>query len=328
MLLRPALLAIACLGLALLAVGSSSGATRATAGDELTGEWTPDTSSASQLQGHAFYVAAADSGTATSAVSPTLLPSYEAYCTTAKAGSPITYFTLSYTWGTAAKMGGCLSPKTGTHAYFWGADSDVAYVHPVTLRGEPVLEGAWGLENQSNSVSYEKLTAHRPIARFLTKVKYLSVGKKGGKIAELITATGAGKLTLSDKPLNCVSTDVFDGAGAITLKIVKVGGPNLVELDDVAVKIEPTVGSYSACDTQEIIKAIPVVVKAADPAEKDACPVGSHGSLYLTDRSAKYGSDSFALEVAKCRVAVSLSQAKAKKGSHVAVAVTLDENGY
>ena len=323
---RLVLLAFVLAATALLVSGRGSAArSAAPAADLYLGQWTPDTTSNAATQGHTFTLQSSDESGAR-ALTGNSSGAFDDYCKSIYPGvQPVAYFIVTTSWNNATQLGGCQSGKTGGHVYAW-TSTQIWFAHYALIKGLPKLIGVW--EPTGNRNVSDKFTADHPAARFLTKVKYTSVGKKGGRIAELITAAGTGEVAVPEKPGNCDSTDVLGGFGAITVKVVKVGGPKLVELNDVTVKLVPSAGEYEDCDTQELLKAIPVVVKTADSSEEDACPVGSAGSLYLSDRTSKYGSDGFALEVAKCHLAVNVQQAKAKKGSHVAVAVTLDEKGY
>lgn len=311
----------------LLVVAGASGAARqaAPAADLYLGEWTADATSNAATTGHPFTLASSDESTAR-ALTGNFGGAFDDYCKSSYPGvQPVTYFTVTTTWNSATELGGCQSGKTGGHVYAWSS-TQIWYAHYGVSNGEPKLTGVW--EPTGNRNVSDKFTADHPAARFLTNVKYAVVGKKGGRAAELITATGTGLLAVASKPGNCLKTNVLGGFGAVTVKVVKVGGPKVVEIDDVTVKLVPSGGQYEGCDSQDLLFAIPVTVKSADPSEENGCPVGSTGTLYLGDRTSKQGADSFGLEVGKCHLAVTAKQAKARKGSHVAVAVTFDENGY
>lgn len=326
MLRRTALLGVSALAAALFGAASSGGAVgSAFSPSDFLGEWTPNASAPAEVKAQPFTISSSTESAGRAASGANSI-NFDVYCKSGNAGvGSAAYFTLAYTWAGGGTMGGCQSGKTGGHAYFWGPAS-VAYFQLTTANGEDVLASHWGPESGGN-VDYLKFTAVHPVARFLTHVKYAVVGKKGGRAVELVTASGAGVLEVAQKPSNCIAADVLDGAGTLTVDVVKVGGPSLVELDRVTVKVDPE-GAYRSCDTQETLNAVSVTVTRSDPAEKDSCPVGSAGTLYLMDRSAKYGGDHFGISVPKCKLAESLAAKKAPKHSHVAVAVTFDEKGY
>ncbi|HZS30165.1 MAG TPA: hypothetical protein VFA37_02790 [Gaiellaceae bacterium] len=320
MLRRFVLLGLAATALVLAAAGS--GAASATGTLAYVGEWTPNSSSDAATHGITFTVATADESTARLDSGSESI-NFDDYCKSNGPGvQPVSYFKVNFSTG--GVFGGCVSGKTGGHLYAW-APGEIWYGHYAWVKGEPELIGVW--EPTGNRDVSDKFTALHPLASFAVHVKYTVVGKKGGKAAELISATGAGGVFVSQSPPNCLSEAVLGGFGGIAVRIVTVGGPNVVELDAVTVKLAPTAGTFQTCDTTQALKAVPVVVASSDPHEKDGCPVGSPGSLYLGDRSAKYKGDTIGLEVAKCHLAVSLTQGNAKKGSHVAVAMTFEENG-
>jgi hypothetical protein len=311
----------AALALALVLAGGSAAVRAAGGSGSFLGEWTPDAKSNAQLAGHAFQIAGADETSARNAAS-SFTPSFDDYCS-----SGATYYILSYTWSPAGTMGGCISDKTKGHVYLWGSHDDVAYVHPVSLPSEDVLSGGWGLADQSNNVAYKKIRAHHPAVRFLAKVKYSTL-TKGKHVAEVTTLTGLGELHVLGTLPNCTGSDILSGLGKLQVSVVKVGGPSLVELDKLTLAVTPSSGTYESCDTQSVLQQLRVVVEKSDPAEKDRCKVGSGGTLSIVDRSAKFGGDVAQLHVPACRLSSTYAQAKARKGSKVAVAVTFDENGY
>jgi hypothetical protein len=316
--------------LLLLGAAAGSGARLATSADQLVGEWTPDKSSNPALAGHSFTIAEVSQQAATASVGPDSLPSYDKYCD-APDVQDITYYTLSYTWDDHSHMGGCVSSLTEGHLYAWGLSLDVAYVHPGTSNGEDVLNGAWGRQpDPSSNPKYLTMkTARHPHAQFLTKVKYSKTVKRGTHIAEVGTVTGVGDAVVVEKPpTNCVSADVPTADGKIGVDLVKVGGPSVVELDKVTVSLQGAVGQYQLCDTQNILSLQAVSVTKSDPHEKDACKVGSRGTLNLVDRSAKYGGDLFKLDIPGCDIALDYSAGGAPKGSSVAVAIDFNEKGY
>jgi hypothetical protein len=323
---RLTLLGVAFSAIVLLAAASGSSAARATfeAGD-FVGEWTPNGSAPAQVQGQSFTIRPTTETEGRTASGGNSL-NYDVYCKSGNAGvGEATYFTLTYTWSGGGTMGGCHSGKTGAHAYFWGPSS-VGYFQPQTVKGELTLASHWGPQN-GNNVTYLTFTSVPPRVLFATHVKYASVGRKGGKAAELITATGSGALELSSAPANCGTANAFDSVGVLTIGVVKIGGASLVELDKITVKLDPG-GEYRPCDSQETLSKIPVTVAKADPAEKDACAVGSPGTLSITDRTANYGGDAVLISVPKCKISENLHASKAPKSSHVTVAVTFDEKGY
>lgn len=333
MLRRLALLTMALAVLVLAGAGSSSGAPTIPSAADLVGEWTPDTSSNSTLAGHSFTISETSQAVAAGDVGPESLDSYEKYCAPQNAAT-ITYFTLSYSWDDQSHMGGCTSSLTQGHLYAWGLTLDVLYVHPATNQGEGVVSGAWGrAASPTANPNYLKLTGHHPAVQFLAHVKFSQVlGKTGSHAAELTTVTGGGELHLIRAPQPCESSDspsVVSREGALAVKSVKIGGPNVVELDSLTVKPvadQNAADSTFSCDHTDLVRHLAVTVTTSDPSEKDACPVGSPGYLWLADHGSK--GDFVKLVIPKCHVDFVLSQTKAKKGSHVAIAATLNEKGY
>jgi|SRR5579871_687644 len=304
----------------------ASGASAATVSpDDYLGEWTADTTSQPPAASQVFTVAYSDETAARTTTGSNSI-NFDVYCKSTNSGvQPVTYFTVATT--TSGTFGGCVSAKTQGHIYTWNS-GQVWYAHTATVKGETVIKGDI---NTSGNVDHA-FTAHHPSVTFLVHVKFSKILKKGTHIAELTTITGAGQLRLEHAPNPCDSADratVLTGEGALALKIVKVGGPNVVELDSLTVKpiADQTGGATYDCDHRQLIKSLDVSVTKSDPAEKDACPVGATGSLTLHDGGGKKN-DVVVVDIPKCHIDDLLSSTRAKKGSHVAVAETLDEKGY
>lgn len=316
------------LGVVLL-VMLASGASAATVDpSDYLGEWTADTSSQAPAASQVFTIQSSDETTARTTSADNAI-NFDVYCKSTNGGvEPVTYFKVTTT--ASGTFGGCVSGKTQGHIYTWNT-GQVWYAHTATVKGEQVIKGSL---NTSGNVDHT-FTAHRPAVSFLAHVKFTHILKKKSKhVAELTTVTGAGAFRLLSAPHPCASADrpqLVAGDGALALKIVKIGGPHVVELD--ALTVEPSAEQYGSgatydCDHRQLLKAADVEVTKSDPAETDACPVGAIGSLTLREGGSNEGPDGVLLEIPKCHVDLNLSSAKAKKGSHVAVAIDLNENGY
>jgi len=314
----------ALVGVVLLVLLASGANAASVTPDEYLGEWTADMSSQAPASSQVFTVATSDETTARTTSGSNSI-NFDVYCKSTNSGvQPVTYFTVTST--ASGTFGGCVSGKTGGHIYTWNS-GQVWYAHTATTKGEPVIKGAL---NTSGNVDHA-FTAHHPVVSFLVHVKYTKILKKGTHVAELTTMTGAGELRLLQAPHPCASADrapIVAGDGAIAVKIVKVGGQNIVELDSLTVKPSADQAGTYDCDHRQLIKSLDIEVTKSDPAEKDACPTGATGSLTLEDGSGAGQPDGVLLEIPKCHIDDFLSSAKAKKGSHVAVAETLNENGY
>jgi hypothetical protein len=327
MLRWPALLAM--LVAVVLLAGGADAAVSSIAPTDYLGEWTTDTSSAASVTDDEFTVQSTDETTGRT-VSGANSTSFDDYCKSTYPGVlPVKYFTVATSgYGT---FGGCVSGKTGGHLYSWNTDQ-VWYAHPSLLKGEPVLNGAIQVEHVGTPADTYKFRAHHPAVQFLTHIKFAEViGKPGNHVVELDTISGVGEFHLVTTQGDCGTAGVVSGDGALSVRIVKIGGPNVVELDSLT--IEPTVSqderqSTYQCDNGQLLSHVAVTVTKSDPAEQDACPVGSPGRLWLADRSASSGGDLFQLTIAKCKLGLLLLATKARKGSHVAVSIGLNEKGY
>jgi hypothetical protein len=316
----------ALLGVVLLVLLASGASAAGVAPDDYLGEWSADTSSAGPAAAQTFVVTTSDESTARSA-SGTNSINFDDYCNSSYPGvPPVTYFLVTTTG--SGTFGGCVSGKTGGHIYTWNT-GQVWYAHTATRQGEPVLNGTL----VTSLDTHYAFRAHHPDVKFVAHVRFTQILKKGTQVAELTTITGAGELHIVQVPESCASADspsVVSGAGALAVTSVKIGGPSVVELDSLTVRPDTDqVDSSSTfnCDHQELLRHVGVSVTKSDPAEKDACPVGASGFLWLVDGGSG-GLDSVKLDIPKCHVDLVLHQSKAKKGSHVAIAEAIDENGY
>ncbi|HWC35965.1 MAG TPA: hypothetical protein VG650_14225 [Mycobacteriales bacterium] len=326
-------LAVIALVAQLLVPLSSASAVAVVSIADFSGDWTPDGTSDASLTGHSFALFPLDGITsAQSLVGSDFSATFASYCDPSQAGTPITYFELDDTWSPGGKMGGCNSPETQGHVYAWGSNEDAAYVHQVVLNsGELVLDGDWGLEDSHDSVHYLPLRAHHAVTTFLTKIKDSQIVKKQSHFYREIEITGSGETRLLYRPMNdCSDTAVDDGDGSLGLEVTKVGGSNFVDLYDLTLGIEPgrASGDFRDCGGEvKELEEIPVKVTKTDRHEKDACPVGAEGHLYLEDHTSKR-SDVLTLSVPSCQIGLQVKASKARKGDHVAVAIDLNRNGY
>ena len=314
----------ALLGVVLLVLLVSGTSTAGVDPSDYLGDWSADTSSQPPAASQIFTVYDADEGSARTD-SEANSANFDVYCKSTNSGvEPVTYF--SVTTSGSGTFGGCVSGKTGGHIYTWNT-GQVWYAHTTTIDGEPLLEG----ELVTSDQVHHAFTAHHPEVKFLTHVKYTRILKKRTHVADLTTRTGAGDVHLVSLPSLCsdpTNPSVASGAGSFAIKIVKIGGPHVVELDSLRVKpLTDQSGADSTfdCDRQLTLNHVAVAVAKSDPAEADACPVHAPGFLRLIDES---GRDELKLEIPKCDIDLLLRQHKAPKGSHVAVAETIEPNGY
>ena len=300
----------AALAVAALFLLAGGGTVLAAGTPDFVGQWTPDGSSNAQLAGHAFHIQTADQSSARAAASE-YTPSFDQYCS-----SGATYFILSYTWGAASTMGGCVSGSTKGHVYVWGTHNDVAYVRPITLKGEQILGGGWGLAGQGGNVNYEKLKAHHPAAKLQASVK-VSSGKK--KHSTVTSFTGSGSLHMASPPGDCVATPVLSGSIPFVVRVTKKGSHPA----SFKIGLGSGSGSYESCGSQGTVSGVPVVVKTTDLWAKKFCSMGATGQLSMTDKA---GGDALTLSIPGCHVSIKATQAK--KGSKVTVGVTFNDKGY
>ena len=292
------------------------------------GEWTADTSSQGPAAAQVFTISESDE-TTTRSDSVANSNNFDDYCRSTFPGvPPVTYFTVTTT--DSGVFGGCVSAKTGGHIYTWNT-GQVWYSHYTTVKGEPVLKGdlVTGV-----GPSHYSFTAHHPAVDFLTHVKFTQVlGKASRHLAELTTVTGVGEFRLDRASHACLAIGLVSGHGALKVKSVKIDPPNTVELDNLTVKPiaaqSDATSDYECVDGQTIRHAAVAVAKS-DPHEKDACPVGATGRLWLIDGDATHTEDKFKLDIPKCDVDLVFAKSKVKKGSKntVAVAMALNEKGY
>ncbi len=310
------------LAVLLLAAGAAASSV---APDSYLGEWTADASSQAPVASQVFTVASSDEATARTA-SGTNSINFDVYCkSTAPNVQPVTYFTVAST--SLGTFGGCVSAKTQGHIFTWNT-GQVWYGHTATLKGEPLVKGALVT---SGNVEH-KFTAHHPAVKFLLHVKYTQLGNRSSHVAELTTMTGGGEFHILSVPADCstsLTPAVVSGDGTIAVRSVKIDPPSTVELDSLSVKPvadQTDEHAWFSCDHHEALTHVAVTVTKSDPAEKDACPVGAPGLLWLVDAG---GNDGVKLDIPKCKVDLALKQSgTAKKHHHVAVAETIDEKGY
>ncbi len=314
----------ALLGLALAIVLFAPGASSASVEpSQYLGDWSADTSSQAPAAEQLFSVYAADEGSAR-ADSGTNSANFDVYCKSTNPGvAPATYF--SVTTSGSGTFGGCVSGKTGGHIYTWNA-GQVWYAHTTTVDGELLLKGDLVTSDQA----HHAFDAHHPEVTFLAHVKYTRILKKATHVADLTTITGGGSARAVSIPTLCSDTSpsLASAFGSLAVKIVKIGGPHLVELDSLRVKPLTDQSGADAtfdCDRRYALEHMAVAVTKSDPAEADKCPVHSPGFLSLVDES---GRDELRLEIRKCDIDLDLRQHKAPKGSRVAVAETFDSKGY
>lgn len=315
-----------------LAVPVTSIAATSTTPGEFVGDWTPDSTSAAEFVGKSLSLT--DEGTTSTRdeVEPDLQADFDLYCDPTRT-SPVTFFTLQYSWGPAGTMGGCNSPKTKGHVYAWGTNNDVAYVHPGTKNGEPLLNGDWGTRDASNNVAYQAFTAHRALMTFVTHDRFSQlVRQNGGPVYRQTKVSGVGEFRLLVQHAdNCSTIHAATADGSLQLQIARVSGQNLVEMYDLTLAIASAdqTGTYEVCDGQRLLRAADLRVKTSDPTEKDACKVGTAGHLSLADRTVQSGGDTVRITIPECDLVVALSQKAVKrKGDHVAVAMDVNDNGY
>lgn len=330
MLRRLGILAVALSAFVLLGPGAGSGAETQPPPDAYLGEWTPDASSNPTLAGHAFYVQSVDESVARGTAADWAY-NFDNYCKSTDPGiGDVSYFVVTYTWNSGNSLGGCESALTGGHLYAWTTE-EVIYFHAGTVKGEPVAPGGWEYTNSQGHGVTEDFTAHHPAAQFLAHVQWKQVSKKktGKYVGYLATFAAAGDVPVVSKPASdCGDVHLAGGFGSATLKLVKIGGPSLVELDSVTVKLDgdPAGGDYQSCKAQgDILRGLNFTVTKSDPHEKDACPVGTEGDFALVDNS---GSDEVVFHLPGCKISLTLLQRLTTKGSHVAVAIDLNEKGY
>jgi len=314
---------------ALVALAAGPGAASSSiAPADYFGEWTADMSSQGPAAAQVFRIAESDEITARSD-SGTNSTNFDGYCNSTFFGvPPVTYFIVTTTG--SAVFGGCISGKTGGHIYTWNT-GQVWYAHYTTVQGEPVLKG--DLVTGAGATHYS-FTAHHPAVDFLTHIKFTQVlGKASRHLAELTTVTGGGEFRLVQTSESCLAADLVSGYGALKVKSVRIDAPNTVELDNLTVKPaaaqNDATSDYECVDGQTIRHAA-VRVSKSDPHEKDACPVGATGRLWLIDGDTTHTKDKFKLDVPKCNVDLVFAKSKVKKGSKntVAVAMNLNEKGY
>lgn len=328
--MRLRLLLVACLlaPLALLAAGSSGGASSAVSIRDFVGDWTPDAQSASLVAGHTMSIEKASKAEADSKVgafwkgSPNL--TYLTYCGSGATVS--SYLVLSYDWNGGGTMGGCISNKTTPHIVYFGTKSDSGSSHTKTVNGKDVLSGDWGYASNQGYQDF-KFTANRPTVKFsVVEQGYKALPKGNGAKFELSKAIGHGEVTLDHVPASVpdfvFNADVEDATGKIRFHKWKVFAHGVVDEDDLTLSAENRGnGGYQLSEGYSRL-LVDVKVTKADKDETDHCRVGSKGTLTLRDSHVNRLADFFKLDIPRCHV--DEIYLNGEKGAKVAVKLDVE----